>query len=161
MDQIEGERSSQLAYFLIYVPANKFNGSSQGIPTWEQDGELEAGSPTSSKYGATLIPVEGLLDRYNDWRQSPPVALVRDGEFCPSGLSLGRLLLEMLICQRGEWLPRWVFPEDGSGPLPHQSDGQPIHYTPYREISIDLENTDEIEWEEYVSLLRAALQTLE
>lgn len=137
---------SPLSFLLIYVPAGELNGQDQGVATWEQGYGVPPGSATSSKFGITLIPVEDLLDYNNNWLNSPPVMHVGDGHFRPSGLSIAKLLLEMLVCKRGSWIPPTDFPDDGSGPISKKQEGFPVHFRPYRELSVGFGDVEQEEW---------------
>lgn len=145
-----------LAFLLVYVPAAKLNWADQGIATWEQGYRVEERTGTSSKFGATLIPVDRLLDSANNWLFYQPVRHVGDGCFCPEGISLAKLLIEMLLCRRGEWLTGWQFGLKGAGPQHENS--YPVHYVPYREIAISFDDMTPQEWTGFVDTLSAALE---
>lgn len=148
---------SRLAHMLIYVPADRLDCSNQGIPTWEQGFEFPTQTPTSSKFGVTLIPVEDILTPSNDWKYSPPVNHTGNGQFWPTGMSLSRLILEMLLCRQGTWQPAWQV-DTGKG---RDNDGYPIHYTPYREISLSITNMTTDDFNDFIGEVNNALEGVE
>lgn len=145
---------SELAFFLIYVPSDKLNKADQGISTWEQGFDDSSRTKTSSKFGATLLPVNKLLDNRNNWRYPKPVTHLGNGKFRPDGISLGKLLLDMLLCRQGQWLPHSMFREEER---PHP-DTYPVNYVPYREISLTVDNLTEDEWQEFIDEARSNIE---
>jgi hypothetical protein len=141
---------STLAFLLVYIPGRNLSGAMQGVPTWEQDLLTADPGKASSKLGATLVPVEALLDASNHWKKCPPISHRSLGALNPAGISIGRLLLEMVLCRRGTWLPPASFPSDGSGPfLGETGDRFPVHYRPYREVSVSMSTPRDNDWEEF------------
>lgn len=139
---------SNLSFFLIYVPGGKLNRATQGIGTWEQQLREPHKSATSSKFGVTLIATDQLLDGSNGWRHYHPVTSLSNGEFQPKGISLAKLLIEMLLCKQGVWTSDGVNPVDQ--PRRGERDVYPVNYVPYREISISFDKLTEDEWREFV-----------
>jgi hypothetical protein len=70
-------------------------------------------------------------------------------------MSLGRLLLDMLLCRQGKWLPHSMFTEDSER---RQLDTYPVNYVPYREISLTVDNLTEDEWQEFVGEVRSNVE---
>jgi hypothetical protein len=68
-----------LAFLLVYVPGGLLNGHSYSFGTYEQGFMAEAGGSTEAYMGATLIPVDALLQpKSNRWRlqiESHPIRL--------------------------------------------------------------------------------------
>jgi hypothetical protein len=151
---------SPLAFFLIYVPAAKLNWAPQGIPTWEQGYRPEKQTDTSSKFGATLIPVDSLLNSKNNynWQYPKPVSHIGDGRFRPEGISLAKLLIEMVLCRQGDWIPSRQFRPEGIGI--QDDDSYPVRYVPYREIAISFNDLPDDEWNDFVASLNTAIEEM-
>jgi hypothetical protein len=135
---------SNLSFFLIYVPACKLNRATQGIGTWEQQLHESQTSLTSSKFGVSLISADQLLDNSNNWRFPHPLIHVGNGKFRPKGISLTKLLIDMLLCRQGVWTSDGISPVDQ--PPEDRRDVYPVNYLPYREISISFDNLTADEW---------------
>ncbi|HJP96739.1 MAG TPA: hypothetical protein VJ843_05230 [Candidatus Saccharimonadales bacterium] len=147
---------SDLAYLLIYVPISKLARPVLPVSTWEI-GVAQTLKPRSKKnaaFGATLIRFDSLLDKNQAWKLTPPVKHVRNGLFKPAGITLSRLLIDLLLCNQGRWIPRGGFQADGSGPNTELRHGFPFNYIPYREIGISVEDISREEWREYITELR-------
>ena len=91
-----------LAFLLVYVPSQYLDGNKHGFGSWEQ-GFCKNSSPgLSSAFGATLIPVDKLLDSTNAWIDATNKVPHLNGNFS-NGIPLSQLLLELLVCLRGRW----------------------------------------------------------
>ena len=91
-----------LAFLLVYVPSQHLDGAQHGYSSWEQGFCSNATPGKSSMYGATVIPVNALLDNADAWidpiNKVPHVA----GTFA-NGIPFSEALLELLVCLRGQW----------------------------------------------------------
>ena len=56
-----------LAFFLVYVPGGLLDRQRYGYGTYEQHSKYKASGSASSYFGATLIPVNQLLDPLDNW----------------------------------------------------------------------------------------------
>lgn len=146
-----------LSFFLIYVPADRLDCAVQGISTWEQGYKFQSQSTNSSKFGVTLIATDDLLTSEGNWCFSPPTQHVGNGQFRPAGISLCRLILEMILCRRGAWRDPW---QVGIAPGKNH-DSFPVHYIPYREIGISFNGVTEQEWNAFVTELEQCLENIE
>ena len=130
-----------LAYFLIYVPEEQLNGSRYRFSTWEQ-GFVTAGSGADSRFGATFIPADTLLDQNDAWLNDPPLNYLGDGRFQPHGVSFTQLLLELLTCSQGHWD---YFPSSEATSKEREETQQP-----YRVLDINVSDVGEGAWAETV-----------
>jgi len=143
------------SFLLIYVPASKLDGETFGFRTWETDA-VRLRSGTSARFGATLLSVDDLLSTDNMWNHSPPVIDNGDGTFRPLGITLSSLLAQMLCCQTGSWFDPRLFRQAGASPMRHshtENESHPIHYTPYRELCLEITNLTKEEWSAIESAL--------
>jgi hypothetical protein len=104
-EQLEKARrvAGRLAFGLFYVPANELDGAQYAYPTWEQMLRFGGSSKTPARFGATVIPVDDLLDSAGKYRQGTGLQYVGRGVLNPRGISLTQLLFELLACRRGTW----------------------------------------------------------
>jgi hypothetical protein len=94
--------SGSLAFLLVYVPSKQLDGKQHGFGSWEQ-GFCSSSTPgASSAFGATAIPVDKLLDSTNAWIDRVKKVPHTNGIFL-NGVPFAQLLLELLVCLRGEW----------------------------------------------------------
>ncbi|MDX6527816.1 MAG: hypothetical protein QOH41_106 [Blastocatellia bacterium] len=91
-----------LAYLLVYVPEGELNGMRYTFETWEQH-SVTRRSGADSRFGATFIDVDKLLDKDDSWSNKPPLSYLGAGRFRPAGVSFTQLMLELLTCARGVW----------------------------------------------------------
>ncbi|MBF4991858.1 hypothetical protein [Methylophilus sp. QUAN] len=93
----------ELAFLLIYVPGGLLNKKRYGFNTYEQGADYETSSSIPSYYGATLIPVDKLLDPAGNWIDGQKkVSKLHSGRF-KHGIAFWRVLIELLICRRSTW----------------------------------------------------------
>jgi hypothetical protein len=149
---------SNLAFLLIYVPYSKFRFEDYEFRTWEQGtieslGTIGRGGRDPA-FGITLIPFDALLDSSNAWRNWPPVRMTSQGLFKPRGISFSQLILEMLLCKRGKWLPQQVFSDSQEGPSADSKHGFPFEYVPYRQLTFGVTEVPQREWDTYVQDVR-------
>lgn len=116
--QLQKARAScgSLAFLLVYVPSQHLDGANHGFGSWEQGYCSMAGSKHSSAYGATVIPVDYLLDPSGNW-WDPKHRVPHAGGVFANGIPFSQFLLELLVCFRGNWAER----EDEYLALPRQS----------------------------------------
>ena len=94
-----------LAFLLVYVPSKYLDGNFYGFPSWEQ-GFCSSFMPgQASMFGATVIPVNALLDNANAWID-PLNKVPHVGGIFSNGIPFSDVLLELLVCLRGEWLDK-------------------------------------------------------
>ncbi len=96
-------RAGALAYLLIYVPQQELNGARYAFRTWEQRLSNASATGLDSRFGATFIEVDSLLDQNGDWKRDPPVQYFGNGNFRPHGLDWTSLLLQLFSCDIGSW----------------------------------------------------------
>lgn len=130
-----------LAYLLIYVPEGQLNGARYKFSTWEQ-GFVTSGRGADSRFGATLISVDKLIDKHDAWLNRPPLNYPGVGRFQPLGISFTQLLLEMFTCVQGVW---GYFPSSQSVSM-ERDDAQ----QPYRLLDITVGGVEENAWAETV-----------
>ena len=141
-----------LAFLLLYIPATLLDGAHHGFPTWEQGFVSSVGGPgTSSKYGATFIAANKLVNKRNAWKSKKRLAHLGAAQFEPAGISFGRLILEMLACRRGTWTQSElsVDPDDRQETDP-----------PYRRLDMSIGVPSEMSFERLSVILRGLLDEL-
>lgn len=97
--------SGSLAFLLVYVPSQFLDGKSHRFASWEQGFCAACGPQHSSAYGATIIPVDDLLDASGNWID-PVNKVPHAGGVFTNGVMFSKFLLELLVCLRGSWAPR-------------------------------------------------------
>jgi hypothetical protein len=108
-DQLVSARKEvgDLAFLLVYVPGGLLNIDRYGYHTYEQGTKYKTSSSMSSYFGATLIPVDKLINPSGDWID--PIKKVpkyyKVGRF-KNGVAFWRVLLELLTCRRSNWKTR-------------------------------------------------------
>lgn len=105
----------------------------------------------------TVIPVDDLLTSNAGWTKSKPVRHRGNGTFDPTGITLSRLMLEMIACMRGSWLSHHLFDESGFRWEADSPDSHPIPYHASTSLIIDAHEMDRGEWESMQDELRDAL----
>lgn len=144
-------QSPDLSFLLIYVPMRRLDGQTYGFATWEQGLRPAGSTQTPSRYGITLVPLDQLIDNQGDWHHWPPVEHLGGGRFRPRGISLSRLVKDMLVCARGSWEPRALYTEDLVLRTREGKD-RPVHYLPYRQVGLSFQTSDDT-WERLVRTL--------
>jgi hypothetical protein len=144
-----------LAYLLLYVPEAELNGSRYAFGTWEQ--RLGgSGSGADSRFGATFIAVNDLLNKDDTWRSTPPLTYKGGGRFHPGGVSFTSLLLQLLSCSVGDWGPvvsslRYIEQDD-------------TQERPFRLMDVTVGGIEETTWAEilvpYFSAILAQLREI-
>lgn len=96
-------QAGALAFLLIYVPGRLLNGNNYGFSTYEQGFLSSYTGSAEAFFGATLIPVDDLLDPKGRWRsQKYKVPQLTPGTF-KNGIPFWKFLIELLLCRRGKW----------------------------------------------------------
>jgi hypothetical protein len=152
-DQLAKCRSDagDLSFLLAYVPEGELNGARYSFSTWEQS-YVKAGSGADSRFGATFIPVDELLDASGQWLTTPPISYVGGGQFLPRGLSFTKLLLELLSCVRGTWRKDLPMAEVIADTV------NQIVLEGYRTLDVTIGEIGTAGWNELTPLLRRALE---
>jgi len=98
-------RTPDLAFLLVYVPADLLDWRVQGFPSYEQGFHRKPKMGFQSYWGATVVPVNKVLKPLpgRGWlSRSDPL-----GAGIPIGTSLGvpfwKFLLDVLLCGQGTW----------------------------------------------------------
>jgi hypothetical protein len=141
-----------LAFLLVYVPMNGLRRVRGFFSTWEQN-HVASGSGPHSRFGATLIPVDDLLDRHGAWISGRRPRVLQ-GRLSPPGLSLTRVLLEMLACIRG----RWDRDSTDSERQTLVAAEEPGDSFAYRSVSIGVSELEEARWEALSGAIREAAE---
>jgi hypothetical protein len=141
--------NGELSFLLIYVPGGELDAEHQGFGTYEQQLPVHTTSVRSSKFGATVICVDDLIDKRNRRRHSGIVESLGDGMFMPAGFSLSKLMLEMVLCARG----KWISPSTFEG-MVNDRQQQP---RPYRSLTLSLGGVSLNQWEELIIPVRRML----
>lgn len=152
------QHNGDLSFLLVYVPGSRLDGQQHGFETWEQAFPPPAKSPTNSRFGVTLVPVDSLLSSTGFWRNVTPIRHVGSGRFYPPGLSFRRLLLEMLVCRRGRWQSPDLFGADGVAHDAEQRDTYPVRFVPYRELGISFAENSANQWRPVIEELQDVLR---
>jgi hypothetical protein len=96
-------QAGALAFLLIYVPGRLLNGNDYGFLTYEQGFLSGCTGSAEAFFGATLIPVDDLLDSKGRWRSRKyKLPQLTPGTF-KNGIPFWKFLIELLLCRRGKW----------------------------------------------------------
>lgn len=152
--QLENCRThaGHLSFLLVYVPMEGLRRVPGYFATWEQN-HVASGSGPHSRFGATLIPVDDLLDRHGAWI-SGRLPRVLQGRLSPPGLSLTRVLLEMLACLRGRWERDFT---DSERQTLFTAEGPDDSFA-YRSVAIGIGEVEEARWEALSGAIREATE---
>ena len=92
-----------LAFLLVYVPGANLDGNNYGCMTYEQQNHFKATGTEPAYFGATLIPVNSLLDASDCWLDPKlKVPQLTAGKF-KNGFAFWYVLVELLLCRRSTW----------------------------------------------------------
>jgi hypothetical protein len=144
----------QLPFLLLYVPGADLDGRSYGISTWEQQYSVASPTRPGSRFGATFIHVDGLLNGRNSWRRKPPLDYA-NGVCNPGGMSLGDLLLKLLSCELGTWQA------PGTSHNQDVSERTATPRVPYRTLAVNATDVRSEVWPDVIGVLRGTLNDLE
>jgi hypothetical protein len=135
-----------LSYLLLYLPGNELDGRPQGYGTYEQGFLGATPGNKSSRFGATAITVDALLNGANRWVHPNKLAYVAgSGGFLPVGKSFTCILLELITCATGTWTrDKRILEEDS--------------LSAYRRLAFSVSAVDESRWEETCRIARSFLR---
>jgi hypothetical protein len=135
------------SFLLLYVPSSELDGRGYGYGTWEQGFAVQSGA-VQSRFGACAIPVDAILTKSNRWK-SNSIRYVNSW-LAASPVSLARVVLELMVCQRGAWRT-----DDVHGGL-----RRPERYEPFRRLVLGISEVPVDEWEGLSSAMRSYFSTV-
>lgn len=140
----------ELYYLLAYVSAADLDGTIHGYQSYEQ--VYRAGSvatATSSLYGASVIPGERLIDANEHWHV-PRVRYTGTGNFNVPSKALAAFVIDLLICDEGQWSPAATETESVNPSLASRID-----------FTFDFAGgTEAPQWDSFLTELRSARKRL-
>ena len=111
--RMRAHASDGLYFLLVYVPASILNSARYDFTTWEQGFCRDMKDyANESRFGATGIAGSDLLNEKGGWQLKQKCEHVSDGNFRPTGHSFARLIVDMMLCNLGNWRAGPLSPED-------------------------------------------------
>jgi hypothetical protein len=132
-----------LHFLLLYGPAGQLDGQDHGYGTYEQGILNIQATTTSSRYGASVIPVNSMLGPTGKWIQRRHPIHSGAGRFIPANIPFSIAILEMLVCRRGSWIDKADLLESDF----------PTTYT----LTVTVSEISQSAWEELQTAVRRAL----
>lgn len=150
-----------LVCLAVYAPTGILRPADSGIGTWEQQLEPRYAAPSqstlTSQYGVSIFHYDKLLGPNNDWLL-PKRVHFKSQSFVPSPDTLTQLIVDMLLCRRGQWHNQRAFPDDRIGPDPEFLHGFLLSFDARRQIDISVTPRNSDDWEEFVADLEVAYE---